>query len=364
MIFFPELKERNVKMADADDTTACPVCFEEFGSEDHVPRLLPCSHTICEDCLQELLRAHSVVCPECRKKHAAHNGTKSFPQNKYVFKILSALAEKSSVSPKFKRCHIHEREVSLFCKTKDCKVAICQLCLIEVHKNHNVVDIVQEGKFRLVHLDKFISQCKESLLVADADLTKKHANTLSLITKRKEHITAMFEKLKKSVNDDDKIAKSDIERKLALVNKNQNALKDLKETMQEETKVIDVQARMADIEDIEENLIAGLGNFKTYKYLDYEHENASVGNNLKSRITGKLVEKEYLVEFSSGPVLGNFCIQEGESCCLLLLFQRSKWTLFCCCVEQRRVVFLHGIGPTDRLCWYCGRRHITGTSQT
>ena len=75
-------------MADVeDDLTNCPLCceaYEEAGK--HVPRMLPCHHTVCQECVANLLqrRGISVICPECRKQHRAGNGVKTFPQNKYV----------------------------------------------------------------------------------------------------------------------------------------------------------------------------------------------------------------------------------------------------------------------------------------
>lgn len=68
-----------------DDLTVCPVCFEVYEvSGDFIPRLLPCSHTLCEKCLEQLLTNGKLDCPECRTKHEAVSGTKSFPQNKYI----------------------------------------------------------------------------------------------------------------------------------------------------------------------------------------------------------------------------------------------------------------------------------------
>ena len=43
---------------------ACQICFEDFEeSGDHVPRLLPCTHTLCEKCLKQLVQGASVECP-------------------------------------------------------------------------------------------------------------------------------------------------------------------------------------------------------------------------------------------------------------------------------------------------------------
>ena len=63
----------------------CQVCFEEFEETgDHVPRLLPCTHTLCETCVGQMIQRDILECPECRQKYCASRGRKSFPQNKYI----------------------------------------------------------------------------------------------------------------------------------------------------------------------------------------------------------------------------------------------------------------------------------------
>ncbi len=63
----------------------CTVCLEEFEEEgDRVPKLLPCSHTLCLGCLEQLERGSRVVCPECRAQHRAPpQGPQGFPTNRY-----------------------------------------------------------------------------------------------------------------------------------------------------------------------------------------------------------------------------------------------------------------------------------------
>ena len=63
----------------------CVVCLEDYEADDSlIPRLLPCSHTLCERCVNDLIKDNKLMCPECRKKHEATKGEKSFPQNKYL----------------------------------------------------------------------------------------------------------------------------------------------------------------------------------------------------------------------------------------------------------------------------------------
>ena len=74
---------------DGDDLTNCSVCFDEYTETgDYIPRILPCFHTLCEECLGQLVQNDGLNCPECRVKHTAPNGKTSFPQNKYVLAHL------------------------------------------------------------------------------------------------------------------------------------------------------------------------------------------------------------------------------------------------------------------------------------
>lgn len=38
----------------------CPICFESYGSSSHVPMVLSCGHTLCEDCVEKNRRADKV----------------------------------------------------------------------------------------------------------------------------------------------------------------------------------------------------------------------------------------------------------------------------------------------------------------
>lgn len=50
----------------------CPICFIEFSSDNRVPKLIPCGHTICALCVELLIdpkRKTQLTCPTCNKKH-------------------------------------------------------------------------------------------------------------------------------------------------------------------------------------------------------------------------------------------------------------------------------------------------------
>ena len=83
-----------------EDFLSCGVCFEEHQeSGSRVPRILPCPHTLCENCLISLLGSGSVLkCPECRVIHVAPSRERTFPQNKYLLTVIRLRDAESSES--------------------------------------------------------------------------------------------------------------------------------------------------------------------------------------------------------------------------------------------------------------------------
>ena len=49
----------------------CKICFENYDHSIHKPNvLIPCSHTLCIDCLSKL---KNQTCPLCKRQFTAHN---------------------------------------------------------------------------------------------------------------------------------------------------------------------------------------------------------------------------------------------------------------------------------------------------
>ena len=125
---------------------ACQICLEDFEETgDHVPRILPCSHSLCEKCLIQLVRTSvrgkRVVCPECRKKYAMVD-VKTFPQNKYIVTNLKERQKEREIA----KCEEHGKELTLYCRRNECQKAICSKCLTASHRKHDVVDIEEKQK--------------------------------------------------------------------------------------------------------------------------------------------------------------------------------------------------------------------------
>jgi tripartite motif-containing protein 2/3 len=51
----------------------CSTCINQYSSDshDHQPKLLPCSHTVCRQCLERIVnsqpRSDAIKCPICRE---------------------------------------------------------------------------------------------------------------------------------------------------------------------------------------------------------------------------------------------------------------------------------------------------------
>ncbi|XP_052803863.1 uncharacterized protein LOC128234173 isoform X2 [Mya arenaria] len=63
----------------------CPICLDRFTR----PRALPCQHTLCYECLNQLIQGdRRVTCPECRAMHDVPSG--GFPPNVAIQRLLDA----------------------------------------------------------------------------------------------------------------------------------------------------------------------------------------------------------------------------------------------------------------------------------
>ena len=114
---------------------SCVVCMEDYDEDGHIPRLLPCTHTLCENCVKQLIRNQRLECPECRAKHDEKNEEKSFPQNKYLLvQIRKKKTDTKEDQPVLDQCKKHGKELVLYCLEEVCQTPICVSCLKADHK--------------------------------------------------------------------------------------------------------------------------------------------------------------------------------------------------------------------------------------
>ena len=149
----------------------CGICFEDFSLEgDHVPRILPCSHTLCEMCIGNILErkpddANIFECPVCKVKHPVSKGARTFPQNQFILPIIrkKMIIYKAGSE---EICRKHGRVVTLFCNDPECQENICNICMFEEHRNHNFVDLPE------------LQEMRHNVSVGNVDTLKKTLKSL------------------------------------------------------------------------------------------------------------------------------------------------------------------------------------------
>ncbi|XP_071964577.1 uncharacterized protein [Antedon mediterranea] len=70
----------------------CSLCFEQYDEGYHLPKGLPCYHTFCLTCLQQLegdKKPLRLKCPECRTLHSlSSEGSKGLPSNVTITSLV------------------------------------------------------------------------------------------------------------------------------------------------------------------------------------------------------------------------------------------------------------------------------------
>lgn len=112
----------------------CGTCLYAYDQAEHTPKLLSCSHTICQSCLELIAssptlnnsaEAGCIKCPICRQNIAIPNGgIGALPPSFLVNQLFDLVNKKPrEFIPK---CSVHIDQELLFCETCDC--VFCDTC--------------------------------------------------------------------------------------------------------------------------------------------------------------------------------------------------------------------------------------------
>ena len=247
----------------------CQVCFEDFEETgDHVPRLLPCTHTLCQTCVGQLIRRYILECPECRQKHRAINKEKTFPQNKYILVNIQrrpTLKEEQGASSKQSKvdlCERHGRPKTLYCVEDNCQELICHLCLKYKHRNHDFEEEQQmlEEKCNMLAenvkiMRKKLLVHKEKLLMAKEDAEKNTTDCTEKIAKAKDEqlkivvkmMTKLYDQMIAKVTDNFADLSFDINNKTNEIDDSLIFLADISESSKKVTSVADILELIAEV---------------------------------------------------------------------------------------------------------------------
>lgn len=112
----------------------CGTCLYAYDQAEHTPKLLSCSHTICQSCLELIAssptlnnstEAGCIKCPICRQNITIPNGgIGALPPSFLVNQLFDLVNKKPrEFIPK---CSVHIEQELLFCETCDC--VFCDNC--------------------------------------------------------------------------------------------------------------------------------------------------------------------------------------------------------------------------------------------
>lgn len=113
-----------------DSFLTCGTCLCNYDGQEHSPKLLPCSHTVCRSCLEHIVEAsrerNQIRCPICRGSvHLPPGGVSSFPPSFLVNQLLDLMArQRRDIIPK---CTMHPSQELMFCET--CDTVFCLDCM-------------------------------------------------------------------------------------------------------------------------------------------------------------------------------------------------------------------------------------------
>ncbi|XP_066300815.1 uncharacterized protein [Branchiostoma lanceolatum] len=146
---------------------SCSICLELFTR----PKVLPCQHTFCQDCLQDLAsRRVPLQCPNCRQQvRLPPQGVASLPDNLMAASMCERLQNQATLSGETReqlqsgnRCSFHPSEVlKVYCK--QCHIPVCDQCLEETHDDHRTTTIKKAAQERSSTVQALINEGRNIL---------------------------------------------------------------------------------------------------------------------------------------------------------------------------------------------------------
>ncbi|OMJ92932.1 hypothetical protein SteCoe_4141 [Stentor coeruleus] len=138
----------------------CPKCCSPWNSQERIPRILSCGHSICELCAKELFRDCKIICSSCQCPHI-FSVERLFNEtdDEYVDKCMSSLSKnftllslistqalepESSNEPSFELQFCEEHNLPVHSFTEKPFSLVCDKCIEEIAEYNLVVKPLPE----------------------------------------------------------------------------------------------------------------------------------------------------------------------------------------------------------------------------
>ncbi|XP_041364788.1 tripartite motif-containing protein 2-like [Gigantopelta aegis] len=248
-----------------DTFLRCMVCRDTFTiSETKTPKLLPCHHSFCVPCIQQLYNteqeyrqnltpalrgmptAVSIHCPSCRGSFVTtEENLKQLPTDHRVIQLLDFLKHTQRYTVNF--CSKHDLQpLHFFCEP--CITPVCRDCTILDHKEseaHLVMDLdVALQKYTpvldnaIMELDKESSALEEKATVlqtASENLDKARSELLAKIEETFSRLRTVLDNRQKELEG---VAEYEINKEKSKLDEKRELLSDRRKTLMSQAKTL------------------------------------------------------------------------------------------------------------------------------
>ncbi|XP_061185957.1 tripartite motif-containing protein 2-like [Saccostrea echinata] len=199
----------------------CHVCNEQYNEDGKHPRLLPCLHTLCFDCLNKTKVNDELQCPTCKIKHSVTNVDKVCPRDNTRRDLMDFVKVKRA--PSAVSCSSCPSNVATH-RCRECAEFLCVECQkaherVSATKGHTL--ILLEKLKQSQDLDAFCRQLmcsdhnKDLQLYCTKDTCQKPVCMMCAIVTCKEsngHVIESAETVAKERRKDIKTQKTSMEK--------------------------------------------------------------------------------------------------------------------------------------------------------
>lgn len=194
-----------------EEYLTCAVCLELFNSQERLPLILTCGHSLCKACILSIRQAQGfIICPIDRAT-----------ENKTVESLITNLALLQLVDVSnftdYPRCRLHPSKKLRYYCSDPCGQAFCSKCILE-HSYHKCLD--PEDAKSLEALLRYIeSECFKMTAESEHNEGLAAAYNIQILdlserTQRLEReIRESFNKARSSLVEREKAAMAEVEHK-------------------------------------------------------------------------------------------------------------------------------------------------------
>ena len=185
---------------DLEEIVKCKVCLSTCND----PKILPCHHSFCQECLEGLPQereargdTYYLSCPYCRQcTEVPREGVGAFPVASFVNDVMEIMS-KNAPDAQQVTCIDHDKPLDMFCVT--CETVICHYCAASyTHKDHKydlICDSYPKHYQMLRESLKPVKEKKEALKKVLSDIAEREGEIRERETGVLEEIGRMEEEM-------------------------------------------------------------------------------------------------------------------------------------------------------------------------